>query len=128
MTRRVIDYNKHCKFEFGEYVLAHMETNPTNKIKEHAIDGIYLRSSTNLQGGHVIMNLSTGKKIMRPQLTAVPLTETVKHKVEQMVRDQNITTVKFNNLTGVNFLKSDWIAGVDYVEALENENHPDIKP
>ena len=50
-------------------------------------------------------------------MTAVPLTETVKQKLE----------VHFNNLTRVNFPKSDWIAGVDYVEALleENENHPD---
>ena len=121
MIGKVIDYNKHCKFEFGEYVLAHTETNPTKKMKECTIEGIYLQASTNLKGGHVIMNLSTGKKITRPQLTAVPLTETVKQKVEQMVQDQNITTVKFNNLTGVNFPKSDWIAGVNYKELLDHQ-------
>ena len=34
VTGKVLDYNKHCKYEFGEYVQVHNQNNPTNEMME----------------------------------------------------------------------------------------------
>ena len=65
ITGKTIDYKKDCVHEFGTYVQAHMENTPQSSMTERSIDGIYLRPNENIQGGHLIMNLSTRKKISR---------------------------------------------------------------
>ena len=50
--------------EFGTYVQAHMENTPQSSMTERSIDGIYLRPNNNMQGGHFIMNFSTGKRYL----------------------------------------------------------------
>src|SRR5210317_1295171 len=62
----VIDYKKHCAIPFGSYVQAINDDRKT-KNRNHArtIDAIYLRPMYNQQGGHEIMNLTTGKVITR---------------------------------------------------------------
>src|SRR5210317_1558710 len=97
VTQKTIDFHKHCKYSFGEYVQAHHENVNTSDMKERTIDAIYLCPNNNMQSGHVCMNLSTGKRITRSRITAVPLTEVVKNRVEQMAVDQAITYVKFTN-------------------------------
>ena len=97
VTQKALDFNKHCKYSFGEYVQAHHENLNTNDMKERTIDAIYLCPNNNMQGGHVCMNLSTGKRITRNKITPVPLSEVVKNRVEQMAVDQGITHVKFTN-------------------------------
>ena len=82
-----LDYEKHCKYEFGEYVQAHTQNNPINDMVERSIDGIYLRPNNNQQGGHVIMNLHTNKRITRGKITPVPLTDTIKAHVEDMAKN-----------------------------------------
>ena len=114
ITQKVLDYNKQCKHEFREYVQAHHQNTKTHDMKERTIDAIYLRANDNEQGGHIVMNLNTGEKITRGKVTAVPLSETVKNRVEDMAREQKITHVKFTNKAGVQLPKTDWIAGVDY--------------
>ena len=83
-------------------------------MKERTIDAIYLCPNDNMQGNHVCMNLSTGKRITRNKITPVPLSEVVKNRVEQMAVDQGITHVKFTNKKGIELPNADWIAGVDY--------------
>ena len=80
VTRRKLDYNKHCTMEFGTYVQAHNENDPSNNNIERSIDGIYLRPNENIQGGHLIMNLNTGKVISRARVTEIRLPSTVKEK------------------------------------------------
>ena len=65
-------------------------------MKERTIDAIYLCPNNNIQGGHVYMNLSTGKRITRNKITPVPLSEVVKNRVEQMAADQEITCMKLS--------------------------------
>ena len=50
VTQKALDYNKHCKYSFGEYVQAHHENLNTNDMKERTIDAIYLRPNSNMQG------------------------------------------------------------------------------
>ena len=42
ITDRMLDYNKHCQHEFGEYVQAHTEPDPLNSMDGRGVDGIYL--------------------------------------------------------------------------------------
>jgi len=78
MTQQPLDYNKHCKYKFGEYLQAHHQNQPTNTMAERTINAIYLQPNDNTQGGHVLMNLNTGEKFSRGQVAAVPLTQAVK--------------------------------------------------
>ena len=70
-------------------------------MTKKAIDGIYLRPNTNKQGGHIVINLSTGKPITRNKMMMVPLLAVVKEKVEEMALEQGVENVKFINCTGV---------------------------
>ena len=61
MAKKNVDYNKHCQHTFGTFVQANQENNPTNTQAPRTIDAIYLRPLNNVQGGHEVMNLATGK-------------------------------------------------------------------
>ena len=65
VTKKVLDCNKHYKYEFREYVQAHHWNNKANDMKGRTIDAIYLRPNDNKQGGHVLMNLNTRERIIR---------------------------------------------------------------
>ena len=116
VTKNTIDYNKHCKHKFGEYVQAHHKNKNTSHMTELTIDFIYLRPNNNAQGGHVVMNLCTGQRLSRNRVTRISMTSLVKKIVEKMVTDQGIARIKFTNKTGVELPNVDWIAGVDYKE------------
>ncbi len=116
VTGKALDYSRHCQFEFGSYVQAGQETNPRNTPKERRLDAIYLRPSDTQRGGHVVMNLSTGKEVTRNVVTPIPLPDSVKTKVEKLATKQGFTTIKFTNKKGVELINVDWIAGVDYDE------------
>ena len=42
ISGKILDYNKHCKYSYGEYVQAHHENTKTNSMTEQTIDAIYL--------------------------------------------------------------------------------------
>ena len=63
MTGKQLDYNKHCQIPFGQYVQANDEPNPTNTNAPRTLDCIYLRPTNNIQGGHELMDLATGRVI-----------------------------------------------------------------
>ena len=64
LMARKLDYNKHCKYSFGTYVQASHETQFTNSNIARTLDAIYLRPNSNAQGGHLLMNIATGKLII----------------------------------------------------------------
>jgi hypothetical protein len=63
VTGQQIDYNKHCKLEFGLYVQTHEKHD--NSMDARTIGALALRPARNAQGGYFFMNLNTGKKITR---------------------------------------------------------------
>ena len=50
ITGKQLNYKKDCTHEFGTYVQAHHDSEPTNDMTERGIDGIYLRPNKNDQG------------------------------------------------------------------------------
>ena len=59
-------------------------------MTECTINAIYLRPNDNTQGGHICMNLNTGKCITHGHVTTLPLSTLVKQCVEEMVHKQGI--------------------------------------
>jgi hypothetical protein len=114
VTGRTLDYKKHCRYEFGEYVQADTYTEPRNDMRERTLDAIYLRPNDNDQGGHILMDLTTGARITRHRIHPCPLTLLVKNKVESLAKAQGITNMKFTNKKGETLEHADWIEGVDY--------------
>ena len=84
-----IDYNKHCKLSFGSYCQKH-QSDPTNTPKPRTIGSIYLGPTENVQGGHKVMNLATGKVITRHHATDIPITKDVVDRIEYMAEKDEI--------------------------------------
>ena len=84
ITGHHIDYEKHCKISFGSYVQAFTQNNPTNTVEERCIDGIFLRTLENIQGGYEVLNLKTGQNITRHKVTVIPTPPEVIQRVEQL--------------------------------------------
>ena len=46
----------------------------TNTLKARGRDGIYLWALNNLQGGHEVLDLMTGRVVLRPKVDPVVMT------------------------------------------------------
>jgi hypothetical protein len=114
MGGRALDYNKDCKYNFGAYVQANQDNDPTNTNLARTIDCIYLRPANNAQGGHELMNLSTGLVLSRARCWEIPVTDKVIAIVEPMAEKQGINTLKLQSRDKKTFFPADWVAGVDY--------------
>ncbi len=122
---RKLDYNKHCKHEFGTYVQADQRHEPTNDNRPRTIDAIYLQPEDNVQGGYRVMDLATGQQVHRSKVTPIPLTATAIRAVEEMAEEQGMTELKYTDRHGRPFPDADQSAGVvpdeeDIEEEMEN--------
>jgi hypothetical protein len=111
---RNIDFEKHCQVPFGAYVQANQDNNPKNSNAPRTIDAIYLRPLDNIQGGHELMDLNSGRVITRPRVWEIPVTQVVINAVQTMAEAQGIKSLKLQNRRKTIFYPADWIAGVDY--------------
>ena len=114
LQHQPLDWNQHCKFEFGTYVQANQDNTPTNTNAPRTIDGIYLRSCWSRQGGHKIMNLETRECITHQHVIAIPITSTVIKAVEAMAEAQRVISMKILGQNKVRILPANWVAGLDY--------------
>ena len=122
---QVLDWSKHCQFEFGTYVQGNQDNNPSNTNRPRTIDGIYLRPCWGRQGGHEILNLETGEVITRQYVTAIPITTTVIKAVEQLAEQQGVKSMKITGQNKVRILPADWVAGVNYDSEIEDGGDDD---
>ena len=123
MGGRPLDYEKDCQVPTGTYVQACNEPDPTNTNAPRTIDAIYLQPLRNVQGGHELMDLNTGRKVTRRTVTQLPITPSVIQAVETMAKKQGMKDLKITNRNGVPLYPADWIAGVDYDDENENNNN-----
>jgi len=64
LTKKRLDYEKHCAIPQFSYVQAHDEPSPKNTQVSHTLDCIYLHPVHNQQGGHFFLyNLVTNQEI-----------------------------------------------------------------
>ena len=66
-------------------------------------------------GGHFVMNLVTGKKMHKPRVWEVPITESVIRSVESLAESQGYTSLKLTGKNKVRLLPSDWDEDEEYI-------------
>ena len=88
ITGQLLDYHKHCRYKFGEYVQTHEEHD--NSFQSRTVGAIALRPTGNQQGGYFFMSLHTGHIINRLHATKLPMPSEVIIRVEQLAKAQNM--------------------------------------
>ena len=71
ITGYQVNFEKHCKLEYGEYVQTHEEHD--NSLAPRTVGAIAMRPTGNLQGSYVFYSLRTGRKIVRNRWTKLPM-------------------------------------------------------
>jgi hypothetical protein len=121
LHQQKLDFNKHCTIAQFSYVQAHEEPQPSNSQMPRALDCIYLRPLANLQGGHELLHLATGRVITRRSVTVIPMTTSVIKSIEDMATAEGMKTLQLMTKSGRILYDSTWIAGVDYTEQDKDE-------
>ena len=88
VTGTNIDYNKHCEYEFGEYVQTHEEHD--NRMAARTVGAIALRPTGNQQGGYWFMSLLSGRILNRIHATKVPMPAEVIHRLQDLADNQDV--------------------------------------
>jgi hypothetical protein len=119
-----IDYERHCRYAIGDYVLAPDEPIQLNTNAPRMIDCIYLRPTAGTQGGHELLHLQTNKVITRPRVTPVPITPNIIAQVHAIAETDGMPKgLKIKNRTNRVLFDTTWSAGVDYDEAFDDEDY-----
>ncbi len=125
LNMQSINYNDHLKYEFGTYVQASHPT--TNANSPRAIDAIYLRPRYNEAKGHEVFHLATSRVVVRNTVTPLPMTESVIELVHRLADRDGIQDLKFNNKMNIRLRDADLLAGVDYIDTIQNDENYDIQ-
>ena len=96
LTGLTMNYNRHCRLEFGEYIQTHEEHD--NSLNPRTIGALALRPIGNVQGGYFFLSLTTGKVINRMRWTRIPMPKEVIDQVERMAHQEHVgTTLLFED-------------------------------
>ena len=99
MTGQKIQYDKHCKVEFGTYMQVHEKHN--NSMESRTSGAIALRPSRNEQGGHYFLSLHTGKRVLRNHWTVLHMPNDVVDAVHRLaVTSKQTGGITFTNKAG----------------------------
>lgn len=86
LTGLKIDYNRHCRFEYGEYVQTREEHD--NSMGSHTVGALVMRPTGNAQGSYYCFSLASGRIINRGQMTKLPMPQEVIDRVHTLARRQ----------------------------------------
>jgi hypothetical protein len=86
VTGKAISYDRHCRYEFGEYVQTHEKT--TNGMEPRTIGALATRPTGNAQGTWHFVSISSGRVIARNNATKVPMPDHVIQQVHRIARRQ----------------------------------------
>jgi hypothetical protein len=90
ITGETIDYNNHCRIEFGAYVHTHEKHD--NTMKSRTVGALALQPTGNAQGGNYFLSLSTGRRIDRQHWTELPMPDDVIDRVHILARRDRAAT------------------------------------
>ena len=86
ITGQQVDYNRHCRFQFGEYTQTHEEHD--NSMNPRTVGAIALCPVGNGQGSFYFLSITTGRVLNRLHATALPMPDDVIDKLHRMARQQ----------------------------------------
>jgi hypothetical protein len=84
MTGQRLDYARHCRFEYGEYVQTHEQHD--SSMTPRTIGALALWPTGNAQGTWYFMSLSTGQVLKQNHATQLPMPHEVIDTVHRMTR------------------------------------------
>ena len=126
MHQSSLDYTKHFQYEFGQFVQAHDNNTITkNTPASRTIDCIYLRYTSNMQGGHELLDLATKRIITRHAITEVPMSNTIIARVEQLAKQDGIYQSNRPLIAGVDHDDDDNDDNENENEGNDNDNDDD---
>eukprot|EP00804_Cyclotella_cryptica_P027764 CCRYP_009202-RA/>CCRYP_009202-RA protein AED:0.72 eAED:0.12 QI:0/-1/0/1/-1/1/1/0/1137 len=97
ILNRKLDFNAHCKVEYGEYVQTHEEHD--NSMGTRTVGAIATRPTGNTQGGYYFIRLDTGRRINRRDWTTLPMPDIVIDQVHRLARRAKANrTLAFTNI------------------------------
>ena len=116
---RKLNYNSHCRIEFGEYAQTHEES--SNDMKERTLGAIATRPS-NDSGAYYFISLRTGRRINRRSWTPLPMPETVIDQIHRLARRAKASKeITFTDINNIDF--DDLYAAEDDDDAEVNHNN-----
>ena len=86
VTGQTLNYDRHCTYDFGEYVQTHEEHD--NTMAPRTIGALAMRPTGNAQGSYYFFSLSTGRIINRLKATPLPMPNEVIDRVRRLARQQ----------------------------------------
>ena len=86
VTGQKLDFKRHCRFQFGQYVQTYEEHN--NSMIPRTVGALALRPTGNAQGSFYFMSLSTGRVLNRLRGTPLPMPDDVIERIHRMARQQ----------------------------------------
>jgi hypothetical protein len=95
ITGTKIDYNKHIRAEFGEYVQVHEDHDIT--MRTRTTGAIAMKPTRNTQGGHWFYSLTTGRMLDRRQWTALPMPADVIERINVLAKATQVG-MNFTNM------------------------------
>jgi hypothetical protein len=84
MTGQRLDYARHCRFEYGEYIQTHEQHD--SSMTPCTIGALALWPTGNVQGTWYFMSLSTGRVLKQNHATQLPMPHEVIDTVHRMAR------------------------------------------
>ena len=75
ITGQTINYNQHCRYEYGEYVQTHEQH--YNTMVPHTIGALAMHPTGNAQGNYYFFSLSTGHLINQAHATKLPMPDDI---------------------------------------------------
>jgi hypothetical protein len=86
ITGQTVDFNRHCKYEFGQYVQTHEQHD--NSMAPRTTGALAVRPTGNAQGNYYFFSLSTGRIINRAHATKLPMPDDVIERVHALAHRQ----------------------------------------
>ena len=77
MTRRKLNWKKHCKALFGSYVQAREDSEVTNGMRGRTFASLFIGPTANRQGTSKVFDLITGKVKKPRTITNYPMPDSI---------------------------------------------------
>jgi hypothetical protein len=85
VTSKHIDYNRHCRYEFGQNVQTREEH---DSMQSRTFGALALRPTGNDQGNFLFFSLSTGRLLNRVHATSLPIPDDAIDRINTIGRHQ----------------------------------------
>ena len=118
ITGQKLDYSRHCRFQFGEYVQTHEQHD--NSMNPRMVRALALHPTGNAQGSFYFMSISTGWVLNRLNTMPLPMPDEVVNQIHRLARQQRTNP---GLLFGDRNMNSMDMESVDSSESEDNEDY-----